>query len=55
MQSYWQTLANTWTKWADEWQGWDANGFVQPHTPTHDRRFAGPEWQTPKFAMLRDV
>jgi polyhydroxyalkanoate synthase len=53
--TYWQTLANTWSKWADEWQSWVANGFVHPHQPPHDRRFAGPEWQTPYFAMVRDM
>src|SRR5687768_12987231 len=53
--SYWQSLAETWAKWSDEWQSWIASGFVNPHSPPHDRRFAGSEWQTPYFAMVRDV
>jgi len=59
MHSYWQTIADTWSKWAEAWQDWAANGFVHPHPhprpPERDRRFSGPEWDTPYFAMLRDI
>jgi polyhydroxyalkanoate synthase len=55
VSDYWQTLADTWSKWAGDWQDRVARGFAQPQEPPHDRRFAGSEWQTPYFAMLRDV
>ncbi|MEO8137861.1 MAG: alpha/beta fold hydrolase, partial [Betaproteobacteria bacterium] len=53
-QHYWDALGQSWTKCADEWQRWASAAFVHPHTPAPDRRFAGPEWQTPYFALLRD-
>ena len=38
-----------------DWQQWATEGFTHPHRmPIADRRFAGPEWDTPYFAMLRD-
>jgi polyhydroxyalkanoate synthase len=55
MRDYWRALGETWSKWANHWDGWVANGFAMPHSPPADRRFAGPEWQTPYFAMLRDA
>ncbi len=51
---YWQSVAQSWSGWMSEWQQWAAQGFGSPHTPQVDRRFAGPEWQTPYFALLRD-
>lgn len=54
VQRYWESVAHSWSKWADEWQHWAAEGFGNPQTPQPDRRFAGPEWQTPYFALLRD-
>ncbi len=51
---YWQSVAQSWSKWMNEWQQWAAQGFGSPHMPPVDRRFAGPEWQTPYFALLRD-
>ena len=51
---YWQTVAQSWSKWMNEWHQWAAEGFGTPHTPPVDRRFAGPDWQTPYFALLRD-
>ncbi len=54
-QDYWQTVAKVWTNWTHNWNHWVAKGFGSPHSPPHDRRFAGSEWQTPYFAMLRDI
>ena len=54
-QHYWQSVGDSWTKWANDWQQWATPGFTYPHAPpVADRRFAGPEWDTPYFAMLRD-
>jgi polyhydroxyalkanoate synthase len=55
LNGYWQAMGNAWSHWADHWEKWAADGFAKPHAPPADRRFAGPEWQTPYFAMLRDV
>ncbi len=53
-QRYWESVGQSWSKWVNEWQHWAAQGFGNPPTPPTDRRFAGPEWQTPYFALLRD-
>jgi polyhydroxyalkanoate synthase len=53
--AYWQAMGNAWSHWAEHWERWAAEGFAKPYAPPADRRFAGPEWQTPYFAMLRDV
>ncbi|MEO8134348.1 MAG: class I poly(R)-hydroxyalkanoic acid synthase, partial [Betaproteobacteria bacterium] len=53
-QRYWDALGHSWVKWTQDWQQWAGEGFGHPHTPAVDRRFAGPEWQTPYFALLRD-
>ena len=52
---YWQTLSQSWLRWITDWPQWVAQGFSHPHArPVADRRFAGPEWEIPYFAMLRD-
>ena len=54
-EHYWQSVGDSWTKWANDWPQWATQGFTHPHAPpVADRRFAGPEWDTPYFAMLRD-
>ena len=68
-QQYWQSVAASWSKWLSgqqhdgqshdgqphDGQQWAAQSFNHPHAPpVADRRFAGPEWDTPYFAMLRD-
>ena len=53
-QRYWETIGQSWSKWVDQSQHRAAPRFDRPHAPPADRRFAGPEWQTPYFALLRD-
>src|SRR5215213_1388393 len=51
----WHALGHTWAHWAREWQSSIANGLPDASAQPADRRFAGPEWQTPYFALLRDM
>ena len=53
-QRYWESIGESWSRWAGEWQHWAAQGLGNPGATVADRRFAGPEWQTPYFALLRD-
>ena len=52
---YWDSVGHSWSKWMSDWRQWATEAFTHPHRmPIADRRFAGPEWDTPYFAMLRD-
>ncbi|MBP8294798.1 MAG: class I poly(R)-hydroxyalkanoic acid synthase [Burkholderiales bacterium] len=53
-QRYWQSIGESWSKWAGEWQHRAAQGLGDPAATVADRRFDGPAWQTPYFALLRD-
>ena len=55
LDGYWKALGRAWAHWAEHWEEWAAEGFAKPHAPPADRRFGGPEWQTPYFALLRDA